>query len=522
MTMSRRDMLLQGCVIGAGVIAANTPGIVALAQAGPKLRRSLHGMAPNDPILQSWRDGVRLLKAASGNLSWTSFANIHGNATDFNLCPHGNWYFLPWHRAYLVSYERAVRQLTGNNDFALPYWDWTEDRQMPAAFVQPTFNGQPNSLFESQRDATPTDSLPDSTVGPGVINQILAESPFETFGTSRPINGGQVQNNLDQSWINCEFCGTMGTLEQTPHNLVHVFVGGIMAQANSALDPLFMMHHCNIDRIWWLWNQGGGADTPDPLWTGMTFQNNFFNPDGTPYSPKVSDLLVPEPLGYTYADTPVTPPPSTTPPTTTPPTTPPPATVAQYDKFKSLYAVPNLVTAKPAGVATYAAPVTGDAATLNKYLEVGVDVDPNALRTVVYRKSAPSGSETLSLTKARQDYISGPRCYAFLREVDYTQHQNTEYRVFLDCDYLSAGVPTSNRHYVGSFGFFGGHGSHGGKEARKPSIAVDLTAACHRVYGNATTPPGKLRVQIQPVPLKPTGRAGSAKPSRVEVAIVGA
>ena len=79
-------------------------------------------------------------------------------------------------------------------------------------------------LDEAQRDATPTDSLPDSTVGPGIISTILAQTPFETFGTSRPVG----QNNHDQTWINCEFCGTMGTMEQTPHNLVHVFVGGIM------------------------------------------------------------------------------------------------------------------------------------------------------------------------------------------------------------------------------------------------------------------------------------------------------
>src|SRR5712691_10415212 len=222
MTISRRNILLQGCAIGAGVIAANVPGIVALAEGAPKLRRSLHGMAPNDPILQTWRDGVRLLKAASGNVSWQSFANIHGNANAFNLCPHGNWYFLPWHRAYLLSYERAVRKLTGNNEFALPYWDWTQDRQMPPAFVEPTFNGQPNPLFEEQRDATPTDSLPDSTVGPGIINQILVQTPFETFGTSRPVGPDNVaQNNLDQSWINCERCGTEGTLEATPHDLVH-------------------------------------------------------------------------------------------------------------------------------------------------------------------------------------------------------------------------------------------------------------------------------------------------------------
>jgi tyrosinase len=76
---------------------------VAFAQA-PKLRWSLLGMPLNDPI------------------NWTSLANIHGTAASFNQCPHGNWYFLPWHRGYLLMYERVVRQLTGFNDFALPYW----------------------------------------------------------------------------------------------------------------------------------------------------------------------------------------------------------------------------------------------------------------------------------------------------------------------------------------------------------------------------------------------------------------
>jgi tyrosinase len=509
MTTSRREVLLQGCVIGAGIIAANMTGLEAWAQGAPKLRRSLHGMAPNDPILQTWRDGVRLLKAASGNVSWASFAAIHGNADNFNLCPHGNWFFLPWHRAYILSYEQAVRKLTGNSDFALPYWDWTLDRQMPQAFVDPMFNGQPNPLFEAQRDATPTDALPDSTVGQAVINQILTESPFETFGTSRPVG----QDNLDQSWINCEFCGTQGTLESTPHNLVHVFVGGLMAQSNSALDPLFMMHHGNIDRIWWMWTQGGGTDSPDPLWSGMTFQNNFFNPDGTPYSPKVSDLFVPESLGYTYVETPVA----------TVALTQSVAIAAQSEKFRSLYATSNVAVARPAGVASYAASVTQPPATVAKYLEIPVEIDASALAPVATRKSLSSGLETLSLSHARQQFLSGARCYAFLRDLDYAQDANTEYRVFLNCDYLSASTPATDRHFVASFGFFGHHGGHGGKEAKKPSIGIDLTAAIQRVYGSATTSPGKLRVQIQPVALKPTAKAdGTAKPSRVEVAIVSA
>ncbi len=206
-----------------------------------------------------------------------------------------------------------------------------------------------------------------------------------------------------------------------------------MGQANSALDPLFMMHHCNIDRIWWTWTQGGGPDSPDPLWSGMTFQNNFLNPDGAPYSPMVSDLLTPEPLGYTYIDTPLALPSAAASQAA--------AVVAQSDKYKSLYAVSNVATAKPSGVASYAASVNAPAATMAKYLEISIDVDANALAPVAHRKSPPSGFEALSLTNARQQYLNGARCYAFLREVDYAEHANTEYRVFLNCDYLSPNTP---------------------------------------------------------------------------------
>ena len=91
-----------------------------------------------------------------------------------------------------------MRQLTGHTDFALPYWDWTADRQLPAAFTQPTWNGQPNPLYESQRDMSPTDLLPDEIVGQAVITTILGDNrPHEIFReragrmvrTSRPVFG---------------------------------------------------------------------------------------------------------------------------------------------------------------------------------------------------------------------------------------------------------------------------------------------------------------------------------------------
>ena len=64
--------------------------------------------------------------------SWTFQAKIHGTGGTvpmalrdlWRTCQHGNWWFFPWHRAYLYFFERIVRKYSGYADFALPYWHW--------------------------------------------------------------------------------------------------------------------------------------------------------------------------------------------------------------------------------------------------------------------------------------------------------------------------------------------------------------------------------------------------------------
>jgi tyrosinase len=503
MTISRRNVMLQGCVIGAGVMAANVPGIVAFAQAQPKLRRSLLGMPLNDPIISAWRDAVRMLKEPTrpAPINWTSLANIHGTTAGFNQCPHGNWYFLPWHRGYLLMYERVVRQLTGFNDFALPYWDWTADSHVPEAFTSPTLGGNPNALFEP-RDMGPSDTIPAENVGQAVMTQILNGTPFETFGTTRPSG----QNSLDPMWIRRR-TGAQGTLEANPHNNVHGWVGGVMAGTRSANDPIFMMHHGNIDRIWWVWNGIPNPNTNDTLWTDMPFQNHFFNPDGTPYSPKVSDLRLPEPLGYTYdPEIGVGPVVGSGPGTATP----------IDEKLKTIYGSPNLEVAAAPGIATYVAPVS-EAATSGKPLDVSIKVDPSKVGVVARYRRPSTGTEAVDPGRVRARLAAAPRALCFIRDIAVANDENTQYRVFVDCDYLSASTPISDRHYAGTFGFFGTH-NHGGEA--NPSVAVDLTVPVQRVYGSLPTSPESIRVQILPVARGKGGEIGMAKPSRVEIAII--
>jgi len=136
--------------------------------------------------------------------------------------------------------------LTKNNDFALPFWDWTANPTMPDVFLSPTTpDGKKNWLFVNDQDFGQTwrrtwpagKPMPRHIVGRSVLRDILDSTDYEEFGTSRPPG----QNNLDPSWV-LKRTGAQGILEATPHNLVHNNIGGWMPSALSPRDPIFFMH----------------------------------------------------------------------------------------------------------------------------------------------------------------------------------------------------------------------------------------------------------------------------------------
>jgi tyrosinase len=516
---SRRDVLLQGCIIGAGVIAAEMPGMEALAQTPTTPQRvSLEGLAWNDPIVATYRDAVGIMKQMPDALqfSWVNLSQIHGtDPNTYNFCPHGNWYFLPWHRAYVVMYERIIRSLTSNSAFAMPYWDWTNNPTMPEVFLEPTTpDGKTNWLYVNDqafgqtwsRTWPPTQPIPDDQVGAGVLQSILQSTPFEIFGTSRPDG----QDSLDQSWINDENSGVQGILEGNPHNMVHNNIGGWMPSASSPRDPIFFMHHANIDRIWAVWNSLGNVNSPDHFWRDMQITNNFYNVDGSFWSPVVWELAVPEMLGYTYG---LPPPPAAL-------AAAAPIHAALQTRITSLFAMPK---ANNAGVSTFtAANSGGESAAAGRPLALSVGVAPNLIGEVIRRKPVSSGLGMLNFALAREQHATGTRAFGFIREVVVTQPTNALYRVFIDHPNPSAQTPTNDPHYVGAFGVLthASHGSHSNKHGT-PSFVMDLTNAIQRVYGSVTTPPSRIRVQLVAVPNKPSAsEIGTASISRIEVAFV--
>jgi tyrosinase len=159
--LGRRALLKQITATGLGaavVGSASAMGLQrALAADGTPVRRELSSMAPNDPALRTFRDGVREMKARSDRdpldpLGWHIYGAQHSifcATTSFRMQVHYGWYFLPWHRAFLLNLEQKIRVLTGDRTFALPYWDWTRDNRLPAALF-----GAGNPLLDTTRIQT--------------------------------------------------------------------------------------------------------------------------------------------------------------------------------------------------------------------------------------------------------------------------------------------------------------------------------------------------------------------------------
>jgi tyrosinase len=258
--LSRRTVLKGGASLSALAALAASGGCEAWQEdvANRPVRKSVTSAAAATDIA-TYDAAVAAMKALPGTdpRNWDNQAQIH-----FDFCPHGNWYFLPWHRAYLFYFENICRELTGVTDFALPYWNWQVDRAIPDAFWT-------GNLDYSPRSAIPSSLASEFSVGQSVIEGILALTNFEQFAS-------YASTALD-------VFGGYGELEATPHNYIHGFVGGTMSTFDSPLDPVFWCHHNFIDALWAHWNiDRGNPNTSDTDWGLFNLAGMFVDGDGSP------------------------------------------------------------------------------------------------------------------------------------------------------------------------------------------------------------------------------------------------
>jgi len=304
-----------------------------------------------EPILWYAR-GVKAMKARplGDSTGWRFYGAIHGidqglwrqlgyltaadqmpgNAdvgTYWDQCQHGSWYFLPWHRGYLIAFEAIVRdavaKLGGPADWALPYWNYFKPGQnrLPPAFSSPDWpdGAGDNPLFVPQRYGPNNDG--NVSVPVDMINlSALADPDFTGDSRGGSAGFGGVDTGFSHGG------SVHGGIETQPHDFVHGLVGGSDPQSNlpglmsdpdtAGLDPIFWLHHANIDRLWEVWraNPTTDLDPTDANWLNgpeavgeRTFKLPMPGGVGWAYTPgQMSDLAK---LDYTYDD--VSAPPST-------------------------------------------------------------------------------------------------------------------------------------------------------------------------------------------------------------------
>jgi tyrosinase len=396
--VKRRDFIKSGFIFSSVALYPLHEPRKITPQNTIRIRKDVGDLAEDDPILQTYAKAVDILKKLPINdfRRWENLAKVH---VDF--CPHGNWFFLPWHRAYLLMLENIIREVTNTPEFTLPYWDWTKDTQIPTPFWKGTLN-------DMTRLVTQNDTISTESTGQPVIGDVMKEKKFELFGSTKPINQTSTDTKFQRSR------GAMSLLERTPHNDVHNWINGNMGDMVSPLDPIFWLHHCNIDRIWADWNSKGNANTGDRLWRDFTFKQNFVSSKDKRYDVIVSNLEDTIALGYRY-----------------------PGVNPASDPPLSLASTPFLET-------NFVEKFSSIRATSSKLGQESV---------FPVELSEKAANQAKSIRTEFVEKREQPRVMAIVKNVDPGAATNIRVRVFLDCNYLSETTPPNDPHYVGSLSF---------------------------------------------------------------------
>jgi tyrosinase len=253
--------------------------------------------------LRDYADGIQALKSQpeGSQLSLDYLASMHGTDNnpkrnpDFNMCQHQSWFFLPWHRMYLRQFEKIICDLIGKPDWRLPYWDYTSGVvSLPAEFLEPAADSNPLYVSGRVASAVRLEHVDATALAAADAEPIFAAAdPLPDFGSAifpRPMQHAGPD-------------GHFGVLEGGVHNNVHVDVGGMMADPNTAAwDPIFWLHHANVDRLWevWLNVDTSHQNSADPIW----LNTKFAFPDTSGRTTfLIKDVFDTQALGYAYDDT---------------------------------------------------------------------------------------------------------------------------------------------------------------------------------------------------------------------------
>jgi tyrosinase len=227
------------------------------------------------------------------------FVRTHMDAFSAPMSQHGahmNPQFLPWHREFLRRFESEMRRVSGDPTMTVPYWDWTNEAST-ARLMQADFmggNGDPgdNNFVSSgpfrkgqwpiivhDPDEGDNGDDPDPIADGWLVRNIGGDdvATLPTLADVQRVLGVSTYDSAPYDMDSDPDTSFRNALEgwrpsRQLHNQVHVFIAGNMASQASPNDPLFFLHHANIDRIWAIWQgQNGNSTYPADYQNPMLF-----------------------------------------------------------------------------------------------------------------------------------------------------------------------------------------------------------------------------------------------------------
>lgn len=169
-------------------------------------------------------------------------AAYHWYPAPNTYCMHHVPGYNPWHRAYMLSFENALRSVPGCENVTLPYWDITTP--FPEVLKSVPFDAY--TLPEAVSPDYPKGYVTNRFDYP-TIEQNLAK-----YNVTADINRALTKTDWE------DFNGFWGDAGYDTiiagHDSGHNSIGPTMQdQGVAAFDPVFWFFHCNWDRLFWKW-----------------------------------------------------------------------------------------------------------------------------------------------------------------------------------------------------------------------------------------------------------------------------
>ncbi|WP_394753213.1 tyrosinase family protein [Crenothrix sp.] len=216
---------------------------------------------------------------------------------DANAGIHRTALFLPWHREFLRRLELDLQAI--DPSVTLPFWDWTVDRTATASLWGSDFMGG-NGVAPSGAVQTGAFAFRN-----GRWPLTVRDTPADRVELTRAIGSGATlpsANDERRVLSRTPYSAFRPDLEGDIHNIVHGFIGGAAGSLSSPNDPAFFLLHCNVDRLWAIWQSLHPADAP--------FQGDGRFNLNSPMQPWENEISPPTParvlnhvaLGYSYPD----------------------------------------------------------------------------------------------------------------------------------------------------------------------------------------------------------------------------